>query len=109
MSAPALNEAWSAADRAQLRCWDSASVPVATASTMSSAPAAWLSGRRLSCQQLSAGDSRRPREASRSAARAAGGSTRSVSAVPPASASAGARTSTGSTPPGPLAEVTTAE
>ena len=45
VSAPALNAAWSAAERAQLWCWDNASVPVATASTISSAPADWLSGR----------------------------------------------------------------
>ena len=57
----------------QLACCASASVPVATAMTSSSAAPPWRSGWRLNCQPASAPVSPRPRAASRSAARAAGG------------------------------------
>ena len=105
-----MNAAWSAADRDQLWCWASASVPVATAITISSAAPPWRSGCRLNCQPARDAVSLRPRAASRSMARAAAGSSRSVTTVPPASASAGASASTGSMlAVVPLAVVETAE
>ncbi len=109
-SAPAVNAAWSAVDLVQLWCWASASVPVATAMTISRAAPPWRSGWRLNCQPAIAAVSLRPPAASRSAARAAAGSSRSVRTVPPASASAGASARTGSIAAGaPVADVATAE
>ncbi len=95
-SAPAAKAAWSPADRVQLWCCASASVPVATAITSSSAAPPWRSGWRLNCQPAIEAVSLRPRAASLSPARAAAGSSRSMTTVPPASASTGARASTGS-------------
>src|SRR5216683_956859 len=108
-SAPAVNAAWSLAERSQLWCWASASVPVATASTTSSGGPACLTGRLLICQLAKAADSLRPRDASRSPPRAATGSTRSRTAVPAASARAGATASTGSTPRVPFTDGVAAE
>ena len=108
-SPPVTYAAWSAADLVQLWCCASASVPVATAITSSSAAPPWRSGWRLNCQPASAEVSPRPAADTRSTARAAAGSSRSVRTVPPASASAGASTRTGSMADGPLADVETAE
>ena len=108
-SAPVLNAAWSCTERVQLCRWDSASVPVATASTISSAAPPCRIGWRLICQLAMAAVSRRPRAASRSPALPPAGSSRSARTVPPASARAGAATITGSTPKVPLAPADTAE
>ena len=108
-SAPAVKAAWSWTERVQLCRCDSASVPVATASTISSAAPPCLIGRRLICQLAMAAVSRRPRAASRSPAFPPAGSSRRARTVPPASASAGAATTTGSTPKFPAAPADTAE
>jgi hypothetical protein len=97
-SAPASNADWSSADCRQLWCWASASVPVPTASTISSIEALCLAARRLISQEGMATPSRRVRAASRSTALAATGSSRSGSTVAAASTTAGASASTGSTP-----------
>jgi hypothetical protein len=97
-SPPVAKAAWSEADRSQLACCDSASVPVATAIVSSSAALAWRSGIRASCQEASEAVSRLPRAASR----AAGGSRRKVATPPAISARAGASASTGSMPAVPL-------
>ena len=108
-SAPEPNAAWSWSERVQLCRWASARVPVATASTISSAAPPCLIGWRLICQLAMAAVSRRPRAASRSPALPPAGSSRSARTVPPASASAGAITITGSTPKLPFAPADTAE
>ena len=108
-SAPALNAAWSWSERVQLCRCDSASVPVATASTISSAAPPCRIGWRLICQLASAAVSRRPRAASRSPALPPAGSRRSARTVPPARARAGAITTTGSMPKLPFAPAETAE
>ena len=84
-------------------------MPVPTAITSSSAAPPWRSGWRLNCHPASAEVSPRPAADTRSTARAAAGSSRSVSTVPAASASAGASTRTGSMADGPPADVETAE
>ena len=56
-----VNAAWSAADLVQLACCASASVPVATAITSSSAAPPWRSGWRLNCQPASARSAALPR------------------------------------------------
>ena len=108
-SPPVTYAAWSAADLVQLWCCASASVPVATAITSSSAAPPWRSGWRLNCHPASAEVSPRPPADSRSTPRAAIGSRRRVSTVPPARASAGASTRTGSMADGPPEDVETAE
>ena len=95
-SAPAANVAWSWLDLSQLWCWAKASVPVATASTISRTVPPWRSGWRLTCQLAMAAVSRLALAASRSPALPTAGRIRSAAIVPPASASAGARVSTGS-------------
>jgi hypothetical protein len=104
-----LNAAWSWTERVQVCRCESASVPVATASTISRAAPPCRIGWRLICQLAMAAVSRRPRAASRSPALPPAGSSRSARTVPPASARAGAATITGSTPKVPPAPAETAE
>ena len=108
-SAPELNAAWSWSEPVQLCRCASASVTVAVASTISRAAPPCLIGWRLICQLARAAVSRRPRAASRSPALPPAGSRRSARTVPPASASAGAITTTGSTPKVPFAPADAAE
>ena len=82
---------------------------VATESTISSAAPPCRIGCLLICQLAMAAVSRLPLAASRSPALPPAGSRRSASTVPPARASAGAITTTGSTPKLPLAPAETAE
>ena len=95
---PARKSAWSSCERSQDAPWPIASMPIATARTSSRTGPAPRIGRRLNCQPASAAGSPRPPAARRSASRATGGSSRSVSTVPASRASAGAATSSGSMP-----------
>ena len=108
-SAPEPKAAWSWSERIQLCRWASVRVHVAVASTISNAAPPCLIGWRLICQLAMAAVSRRLRAASRSPALPPAGSRRSARTVPPASASAGAITITGSTPKLPFAPADTAE
>ena len=108
-SEPTAKAAWSAADCRQLAYPASASVVVATATTTSRAGPAWRIGRRAICQLTMAAASRRPRSVAWSASLASSGSPRSGMMATPASASAGARATTGSIPSDPVAGCATAE
>src|SRR3984957_10046840 len=82
-SAPAVYAAWAAADLVQLWCWASASVPVPTAITSSSAAPPWRSGWRLNCQPANGTVSPRPAADTPATARGAAGRRRRVSTPPP--------------------------
>ncbi len=95
-SAPTAKLACACTERCQLSRWATAMIAAAIASTATSVGPASRSARLLSCQAATGTTRPLPLDASRSPRRAASGSARSVSRAPPASASTGATTRTGS-------------